>query len=390
MLPDETGLRPRDECAHLIRLKAELLTSVVCLSPRTLHRLKEKKFKLPRPVRSGMSSGLEFRLLSPGDNETAISCRYRIGTAEADEFELRESPRGVELYHPEGGPYPVKLLPRPTYYDLFTSSGKSMAGIAQQSFTKLAVGVYGRCCFNSKPEHACHFCAIHSVGATDSQSKSDQDILETVRAAAQSELDRTIETVMLGGGAPACADRGARRFSCLAEQVRKIIPDWEISVMMVPPDSDRELERMRDSGVGYVSINMEFGGEKAFSTYTPGKAGLIGKQRYKDCLKAAVNIFGRNNVQSLLVTGLPDEPMEETLQAVEWLSSHGVIPVLSPYRPLPDTVIQDAPAPSVDEVVELYGRARQIARKYGMFLGPKCTPCQCNTMALHWDRPINP
>lgn len=378
-----TGYFPESLFQRVLRIKAGLLTGHVAISPETFDFLADSGFKMPRPVRSGMSSGLEFYVILPNGTRMAVSCLYRIAESWSDDYHIH----GTYLHTPGGDKFPVEFLPTPAYYHFQTSSGLHMANVAQQSFSKLAIGVFGKCSINANPHHACRFCAIHSVGHTDAQIKKDRDILETVQAASDSELSTTIETIMLGGGTPSSPDRGALRYSNLAEQIRRV-SSWEISVMMVPPASNAALRDMRNSGVSYLSINMEFGSQDAFQLYTPGKAELIGKQRYMDCLEAAVDIFGPGNVQSLLVTGLPGEPEQATLEAVEWLSSRGVLPVLSPYRPLPGTVIDDIPAPETGQTIELYLKAAKTAHKHGMYLGPKCVDCQGNTMSLPWDRPL--
>ncbi len=201
---------------------------------------------------------------------------------------------------------------------------------------------------------------------------------------ADSELGNHIDIIMLGGGTPNTPDKGAKRFASLSVRLKKIVP-WRVTAMLVPPKSATDLRRLHDAGVKEVSINLEFGSDKAFAQFTPGKAGLIGRRRYFDCLEEAVKIFGAGNVQSLLVTGL--EPVDETLWAVDWLAERGIIPVLSPFRPLPFTLLEKECPPEVNDVLSLYFEARKVVASHKMFLGPRCAPCQCNTMALPWDVP---
>ena len=364
------------------KIKATLLTEGIALTTEARCALEGGGWKLPRFVRSGMSGGLEFILEYDG-YDIAISCKLSENIAPLcglmihyeNSFYLIES---NNVYVGE-----VKFVPEPSYYSKHTSSGKCMASIAQRCFVRLAVGVFGRCALNKDSKTACGFCAIHKAIETDSCCKSDSDILETVLAVRDSELSSSIETIMLGGGTPDSPDRGAIRFSSLATKIGKLTP-WKITSMMVPPASDDYLKKMYDSGIKEVSINLEFGSDSALKKYTPGKASLIGRKRYLECLESAVHIFGKNNVQSLLVIGLEDP--KETLQAVEWLiSERHILPVLSPFRPLQGTKLADRKAPTASEVVEVYKLAKQIVNKYGGFLGPRCIPCQCNTMTLPWD-----
>lgn len=376
-----TLAEPHLSSSRIERIKATLLTEGITLTPEAQCALEKGGWKVPRLVRSGMSGGLEFTLKYDGC-DIAMSCKYSINATPLcglvihfeNSFYLTES---EDVYVGE-----VKFVPEPSYYSKHTSSGKCMASIGQRCFVRLAIGVFGNCALNADPKTACGFCAIHKVRETDSCFKSDSDILETVATVRDSELTSSIETIMLGGGTPSSPDRGATRFASLAAQIGKIVP-WRITSMLVPPASDDDLKRMHDSGIKEVSINLEFGSDSAFKKYIPGKASLIGRKRYLECIESAVQIFGENNVQSLLVIGLEDS--KETLQAVDWLAERRVIPVLSPFRPLHGTKLADRKAPTASDVVEVYNQAKQIVNKHGGCLGPRCIPCQCNTMTLPWD-----
>ena len=64
--------------------------------------------------------------------------------------------------------------------------------------------------------------------------------------------------------------------------------------------------------------------------YCP-KKNAIGQENYLKFIDYAVDIFGVNNVRSLLIVGI--EPLEETLKGVEKLAQRGCNPVLSPLYP---------------------------------------------------------
>lgn len=368
---------------RMTQTKASLLTHGVMVEPSAAHALWHGGYKVPRMVRSGMSGGLDFYLQSV-DRRIAVSCAYAVRDPEPGELTITYDGDFILVRANGERLGVVEFFPEPSYYHRTTTSGLNMASVAQQCFTKLAVGAFGSCAFDARPETTCAFCAIHEAAPTDARRKTDADILETADAVLNSELNPVIQTVMLGGGTPASADRGAVRFASLAAGLVRRVP-WRITVMMAPPATDADLHRLRDGGVSEVSINLEFGSSDAFERLIPGKARLIGRARYLECLEAAVEVFGDGNVQSLLVTGL--EPAEETLRAVEWLAERKIIPVLSPFRPLSGAPLAALPSPGVEEVLDVYWAARAIAEEHGMFLGPRCAPCQGNTMSLPWDIP---
>ena len=79
-------------------------------------------------------------------------------------------------------------------------------------------------------------------------------------------------------------------------------------------------------------LNMELFSDAAWETIIPGKHQHIGKQRYLKALEYAVSIFGPINTRSILIVGLEDA--RHTIEGAATLASMGVMPILSPFRPL--------------------------------------------------------
>jgi hypothetical protein len=74
--------------------------------------------------------------------------------------------------------------------------------------------------------------------------------------------------------------------------------------------------------------------------------------------------------------------MRQTLKGVEALAQRGCEPVLSPFRPDPATELRDSPPPTADYLAEIYERSVEVAARYGAKLGPRCIPCQHNTVTF--------
>ena len=79
------------------------------------------------------------------------------------------------------------------------------------------------------------------------------------------------------------------------------------------------------------------------------------------------------------------EPIEDTLRGVDALAQRGCEPVLSPFRPSPDTPLGDVSPPGEAELVEVYERSVEVAGRHGVKLGPRCIPCQHNTLSFPDD-----
>jgi hypothetical protein len=85
----------------------------------------------------------------------------------------------------------------------------------------------------------------------------------------------------------------------------------------------------------------------------------------------------------LIIVGL-EEP-ETTLGGVELIASLGADPVLSPFRPAQGTALERQEPPSPASLERVYFEALDIAERYGVKLGPRCIPCQHNTITFPDD-----
>ena len=71
-----------------------------------------------------------------------------------------------------------------------------------------------------------------------------------------------------------------------------------------------------------------------------------------------------------------------TLDGVRFLAELGCDPVLSPFRPAKGTDLANEAPPSAAFMEEAYLAAREIATAHGVELGPRCIPCQHNTITF--------
>ena len=91
----------------------------------------------------------------------------------------------------------------------------------------------------------------------------------------------------------------------------------------------------------------------------------------------------RGAVRSMLIVGL--EPSDSLKKGIEELTANGIQPILSIFRPLPDTELSHLCAPSMLELYDIYNQSQQICKEHGLLLGPQCVNCQNNTLALpYW------
>ena len=107
-------------------------------------------------------------------------------------------------------------------------------------------------------------------------------------------------------------------------------------------------------------------------------SGLV---KYFDAFDEAVTLWGRTgNVRTLFIAGL--ETKESLLQGIEAVCAHGVMPILSVFRALNNTIMEDNVPPSNEWLYDLYAKGEAICNRYNLHLGPSCPACQNNTLSL--------
>jgi hypothetical protein len=152
-----------------------------------------------------------------------------------------------------------------------------------------------------------------------------------------------------------------------------------VDIMLAPRKERGFLEKLKKWGVSGLAINMEIYNKQIAKEINPQKA-AISREFYLDFIARAVGVFGRDNVRSLLIVGL--EPLSETLAGVKALAEIGCDVVLSPFIPFEKTVLAHHKAPTARELEKVYLKSMDIINKHGAKIGPRCVPCQHNTLAF--------
>ncbi|NTW99010.1 MAG: nitrogen fixation protein NifB [Geobacteraceae bacterium] len=124
------------------------------------------------------------------------------------------------------------------------------------------------------------------------------------------------------------------------------------------------LSKYKEAGFENVSTNIEVWDKNIFAAMCPGKEKRNGGwQHWVDALEYSVELFGRGNVHSAIVAGL--EPLESTLEGIEYLASKGVVCHFSAFRPEKGTPLEGYRSPGAEWHWELLDKATDIFRRYG-------------------------
>lgn len=153
-----------------------------------------------------------------------------------------------------------------------------------------------------------------------------------------------------------------------------------IYLMCIPPNRLSDMDEYKDAGVTEVAFNIEIYSQDLAMKYMPGKnrTTLV---RYISALRYATRVWKKpGSVRSSLIIGL--EHPDRTLEGVKILSSLGVSPILSIFRPVPGTELGFVMPLSSEELYNLFLAAYQQCKDVDVRLGPSCIHCQNNTVTL--------
>jgi hypothetical protein len=324
-------------------------------------------------VRSGSCGGLDVTL----NDGTWVNAPVRESFSQASALRLRLCDEQIVI--DDGATlHPVELVPRPAYYNQNTVAGVPMKRIGQLCSDRLGIGITNICTFYRSRAQRCQFCSIGSNTINEHANKADKEILETILAAVRDPV-APARHVLLGGGTPDRDDAGATRIARLTRSIKDRC-DAPVYAMLAPPRDLAKLELLRDAGVDEIGMNIEVFSEEAARRFIPGKHKAIPLSHFWRALQRAVALFGPINTRSITVVGL--EPASVTLAGVERLASIGVLPILSPLRPLEGTQLRDHPRLGSPQLWELTAAAAQAGEKHDMPLGPICIACQSNTLTV--------
>ena len=226
-------------------------------------------------------------------------------------------------------------------------------------------------CFFKDHNLGCKFCDMPK----DTAAFSIEDILRVVD---EYRNHPNVRHYLIGGGSTA-PDDDLNTAITIAEHIKETTQK-PIYLMSLPPYDVKRLEALYIAGVTEVAFNLEIFDRNLAVQFMPGK-GALPLSVYDDAFRYATKLWGKSgNVRTIFVVGL--EPASSLLEGIEHVTQLGVAPILSLFRPMPETPLQEYLAPSDDEIWYIYQEAKKICSRYGLELGPACPYCEDNTLKV--------
>ncbi|MCL4819504.1 MAG: hypothetical protein KJ067_10195 [Vicinamibacteria bacterium] len=320
-------------------------------------------------TRAGLGSGLE--LILPGELWTNVPVSEPF--AQKSPYTIHRADGRYLLRHDGRDVSPLRLSPRPDWYDAKTGSGKPMTRIGTLQGTYLGIYQAKVCEYWTAPTKVnCKFCSVGlNLGVDDANDKSVAEVMEVVRRA-RDESGITYVDFNTGHY------DGDTYLDILEPYIVRIKRELGLLVgVQTPPHRDlRRYDGLREMGVNRVSFCFEIFDRGLFEEICPGKHAEYGLDYYLEAVRycAALARKGPRHepwvTNGEIIAGL--EPPESSIRAIDWITSVGAVPTVCVFRPLVGTDLEHAAPPETEAMVPVFRRLYEACMERGLPIG--CAP----------------
>lgn len=344
---------------NLLKLKTALLNQGVCLADN-----------ISNNVKAAVYESIDLNIDFQGKKAT-LNCPYRINYSELSPFLVDENEM---LNYCGQALFKIEIDKSGIPSEAKTSSGKQITQIVYMSEDRLRIKTMSGCDFK-KNNIGCDFCN-NSPKCT---YFSPEDIIESINYAV-ALYGKRLRHFLIGGG----TDFRDNYWETVEHIVNFInanneLPK-EITLMVAPFDTIR-LSDLKKLNISDLSINIEIYDDATAGKLMKGKGKA--RQLYFDFFEKA-KFYWENfgDLRSMIMVGF--DKTENLFKLIDKLAHSGVQPVLSIFRPLPNTPMEDYIMPPNEYLENIYYKCSDICFKVNpqYRLGPKCPACKNNVLAL--------
>lgn len=250
----------------------------------------------------------------------------------------------------------VRIVPPPRFYGETTRSGLPMWRVGSAYGGYVAINPAAGCGFVPRGL-ACRFCDLPTRAPERAAPIPVDDVVDTVRAAF---AEGAVEFLFLHIGYLDGEDAGVEFLKPYVRAIKRHF-DTLVAVQLQPPRTNDWIERTYAMGADALSYSIEIHDPVLLERHCAGRFAHVGRERYYEALAHAATVFASGTVWSDLIVGL--EPAASTIDGIDTLVDLGVLPVLSLFRPLDDTLLHDHPLPTADAVAPVFAHLFNAVRK---------------------------
>ena len=240
----------------------------------------------------------------------------------------------------------VELIEAPAFYKQRTRRGSRMGSFASLHDKLLILQPFMGCGFFASQGEACAYCQFDSM--RNAKEPPLRDPLELVEVVVAALAEREVDTIYLYNGFSPADDVGLSKLLPVIALLRRHVGHRQIALETVAPRDVSVIDALYAAGLDIFICNLEVFDTSRFNAVCPGKAKYGGQQVVFKALEHACTVFRAGTVVSHLIVGL--EPVESTIRGMKQLIAQGVVPLLVPFRPLPDTPLEHQEIPSLDDI----------------------------------------
>lgn len=276
----------------------------------------------------------------------------------------------------------VDYWEKPKYYDKFTSRGTPMSEVIDSRPQRYSIAMSKYCHFWSKPGQGCKYCGIGSNGVKfkghENERVNSQDIEETMKELIK-EKGRFTGVILTGGsilsGKNLCDDELDGYIDAL-KAIGTVFntPKFPSQVNSTAFDEAQLIRLYEETGLTSYTTDLEAFDENIYKWVCPGKAAHISFDEWKNRLYKAVEIFGKGQVNTGIVSGVElaepygfkseAEALKVDFELAEELASHGVGLKHDVWSVVPGSIFFNQTTPSLDYYVQLTKGFYDILKKY--------------------------
>jgi hypothetical protein len=258
-----------------------------------------------------------------------------------------------------GAVHGVRLPPEPAWYGTLAPSGQEMSAVGVLQGTYLAVYVGATCTFWSQ-ELQCRFCTT-GLNPDTQTPKKVEDVVATARAA-KAESGVTFVHLNTGYQGGAAARLVAPHISAIKEEVGALV-----GVQITPEVSLDEFDHLIDLGADHFSFCLEYFDPETFRRLCPGKDRELGQKSFFRALEHCQRRLPRGACSGEIIAG--NEPIESTLQAIDYITELGAFPTVCIFRPLIGSGMEDEPSPPYEDMLTVMEHVWARCRDRGVPIG---------------------
>jgi len=298
--------------------------------------------ELPRGLsrtRAGLGSGLE--LVLPGT--PPLRKDVWVNAPVTERF-VKDTPfvfRGTQIVDRRTGEaYTVRVPPEPGWYGRKTSSGKFMreVGVMQGTYLGIYVGVS---CTFWRQGLECRFCTT-GLNENLQSKKTVEDVVETALAAKE-ESGVTFVHLNTGYQGGAAGRIVAPFVEALKRRVGVLV-----GVQIAPEAPRFEFDALIDAGADHFSFCFEYMDPEVFARLCPGKQQVLGQDAFFRALEHCQGRMPKGACSGEIIAG--NEPIERTMEAIDWITSVGAFPTVCVFRPLQGSAMEHEPPPRYEDM----------------------------------------